>query len=68
MRAGVIETCGESVENLVEVAVVLHDMVESFKNALELFVDCSQNVGLFLLILDDMLLIGDGMSLHLSNL
>ena len=69
MHLRVIETSGERfLEELLEVTAVLHDMVEFFKNALELFVESSQNVGVLVLILDDAPLIGDDMSLHLSSL
>lgn len=69
MHLRVIETSGERfLEELLEVAAVLHDMVEFFKNALELFVESSQNVGVLVLILDDAPLIGDDMTLHLSSL
>ena len=54
-------------ENLLEVAGVL-DMVEFFKHALELFIECSRNIGMLVLILDDVLVIGNDMSLHLPNL
>jgi hypothetical protein len=64
----VIKTSSERLKKLVEVAAVLHDMVEFFKNALELFVECGQNAGLLVLILDDAPLISSDVSLHLSNL
>ncbi len=50
------------------VAVVLHDMVVFFMNALEPFVECIQNMGVLVLILDDAPLIGNDTSLHLSGL
>ena len=68
---GVIKPCGERLENLLEVAdvaAVLHDMVELFLNALELFAECSQRMGVLVLIIDDAPLIGNDMSLHLSGL
>jgi hypothetical protein len=66
----VIQTSSELVDKLLEVAVaaVLHDVVELFKNGLELFVERGEKVGLLVLILDDALLIGNDMSLHLSSL
>ena len=64
----VIKTRGERLENLLEVAAVLHDMVELFKHVFELFVHRSQNMGMLVLILDDALLISNDMSLHLPSL
>ena len=64
----VIKTRGERLENLLEVAAILHDMVEFFKHAFEPFVDRCQNMGMLVLILDDVLLIGNDMSLHPPSL
>lgn len=55
-------------KKLVKVAVVLRDMVEFFKDTLELFVECGQNAALLVLIIDDAPLIGNDVSLNLSSL
>jgi len=64
----VIKASGELLDKLLKATAVLHHMVEFFKNGVELFVEHRQNVGLLVLILDDALLIGNDMSLHLSSL
>ena len=61
----VVKTRGERLENLLEVAGVLHDLVELFKHVFELFVDRNQNMGMLVLVLDDAQLIGVDISLHL---
>ena len=64
----VIETSGKCLKELVEVAMVLHNMVESFKHGLDLVVEGSRDAGMFVLILNDEPLMGSNVSLHLSSL
>ena len=64
----VMEKGGECPKELVEVAMVLYNMVESFKNGLGLVVKRGHDAGMFVLIFNDAPLTGSNVTLHLSSL
>ena len=64
----VIETGGKCLKELVEVAMALHNMVESFKHRLDLVVKGIRDAGMFVLSPNDAPLMGSNVYLHLSSL